>query len=184
MLFTSRAIAEGLAAMALAVVALIVVIDYCDARGGRGGRGGGFGGGGFHHRPPGGGNYHRPSGDFGGGAHIDNSLPGRPGGGLPDRPDRPDRPGGGDRPDRPGDGGSIDRPIVGRDNDYYFCWDNPTYGYGAATGLAIGTYVYNVPPDCVYEEHGHLQYRRCGDVWYQPLYEDAGIRFVVVKRPY
>jgi hypothetical protein len=200
----SRTVAKGLAAIALAVVALIVVVDYCDARGRGGGRGGGgggrggFGGGGyggrahisngFHHRPAGGGSYHRPGGGFDRRPHVDNSLPGgrpdRPGGGRPDRPGegRPDRPG--DGGNRPGDGGSYDRPIVGQDNDYYFGWDNPIYGYGAATGLAIGTYVYNIPPNCVYEEHGGLQYRRCGDVWYQAVYEDAGVRFVVVNQPY
>ena len=51
-------------------------------------------------------------------------------------------------------------------------------------GLAIGTYVYNVPPNYLYEEYGGLTYRRCGDVWYQPRYEDVGVRFVVVKRPH
>ena len=96
----------------------------------------------------------------------------------------PDRPGGGGDHDRPGDGGGHDRPSGGYDNDYYFGWDNPVYGYGATTGLAVGTYVYGVPSNCVYEVHGGVQYRRCGDVWYQPLYEDVGIRYIVIERPF
>ena len=57
------------------------------------------------------------------------------------------RPGGGGDHDRPGDGGDHNRPGGGQGgdgNDYYFGWDNPAYGYGVATGLAIGTYVYSV----------------------------------------
>ena len=196
MLFQPRTVVRWLAASALSVAVLILAIDYCDAGrgGGGGGRGGGhFGGGGhvggggyggraqisngFHHRPPGGGSYHRPGGGFDGGAHVDNSLPGRPGDGRPHRP-------GDGRPDRPGGGGDHDRPSGGHDNNYYFGWDNPIYGYGLTTGLAIGTYVYNVPPNCVHEAYGGLTYRRCGDVWYRPSYEDAGVRYVVVKRPY
>jgi hypothetical protein len=195
MLFQSRTLVRCLAVSALTAAVLALAIDQCDARrgGGRGGGGGfrggggGFGGGahlsnGFHHRPSGGGNYHRPGAGFGGGAHVDNSPPGRPGDGRPDRPDRPDRPGG--DLDRPGDGGGQDRPSGGDNNNYYVGWDNPPYGYGVATGLAIGTYVYSVAPDCVHEQYGGLTYRRCGDVWYQPQYEDVGIRYVVVRRPY
>src|SRR5262245_54634739 len=193
MLFQSRMLlVRYLALGALSAAVLVLAIDQCDAGrgGGRGGGGGvrggggGFGGGarvnnGFHHRPSGGGNYHRPGAGFGGGAHVDNSLPGRPGVGRPDSPDRPDKP---DRPDRPE--GGHDRPSGGGNNDYYVGWDNPPYGYGMATGLAIGTYVYSVRPDCVHEQHNGLTYRRCDDVWYQPLYEDAGVRYVVVRRPY
>jgi hypothetical protein len=182
MLFESRTIAKSFATCVLFVAALLLAIDLCDAGrrgGGGGGRGGGFGGGahinnGFNHRPSGGGSYHRPGGGYDGAVHIDNSLPGRPGNGRPDRP-------GDGRPDRPGDGGGNDKPSGGHDNDYYFGWDHPTYGY---TGLAVGTYVHTVPTNCVYEEHGGLTYRRCGDVWYQPTYEDAGVRYVVVNRPY
>jgi len=187
-----RTIAKSLAVSALGLGML--AIDYCDAGRGGGGRGGGgrgggggghFGGGGygggahvsngFHHRPSGGGNYHRPGGS--GGAHVDNSLPSRPGGDH-------NRPGGGGDHNRPGDGGGHDRPSGGHDNDYYFGWDNPSYGYGVATGLAIGTYVYSVPANCVYDGYGGLTYRKCGDIWYQPQYEDSGVRYVVVKRPY
>ena len=81
------------------------------------------------------GNYHRP----GGGAQVDNSLPGRRYGDH-NRPDRPDRPGDGGDNNRPGGGHG------GDSNDYYFGWDNPSYGSGLATGiatgLAIGTFVY------------------------------------------
>ena len=192
-------VAKSLAVGALAVGMLISAMDYCDAGrgggrgggggGGRGGGGGHFGGGGgfsggahinngFHHRPSGGGNYHRPGGGFGGGAHVDNTLP-RPGGDH--------RPGGGGDHDRPGDGGDHNRPGGGQGgdgNDYYFGWDNPSYGLGVATGLAIGTYVYSVPANCVYQEYSGLTYRRCGDIWYQPQYEDFGIRYVVVNRPF
>jgi hypothetical protein len=192
-LLQPRLLAKCLAVGVLTAALLALVVDHCDAgRRGGGGRGGGgnFGGGGgfggrahisngFHHRPPGNGAYHRPGVGFGGRAHVDNSLPGRPGDGRPDRPNRPGDP---DRPNKPG--GDHDRPSGGNDNDYYFGWDNPTYGQGVATGLAIGTYVYTVPPNCIYEEYGGLTYRRCGDVWYQPSYEDAGIRYVVVKQPY
>jgi hypothetical protein len=53
-----------------------------------------------------------------------------------------------------------------------------------ASGLAIGAYVYTVPQNCVHAEYGGLTYRRCGDIWYQPQYENSGVRYVVVNRPY
>lgn len=189
--FELRTIAKRLAVGLLASAVLLLVVDYCDAKRGGGGRGGGgrggigvggggFGGGGFHHRPSGGGSYHRPGRGFDGRAHIDNSLPGRPGSGLPDRPGngRPDKPGGGNG--KPDNGGGHDQPSGIYDN-YYYGWDDPTYGYGA---MAVGSYVHSVPTDCVYEQLGGLTYRRCGDVWYEPRYEDAGVRYVVVERPF
>jgi hypothetical protein len=192
MLFEPRAIAKGLAVSLLAGAVLLLAVDYCDAKrggggggrgGGIGGGGGGFGGGGFHHRPSGGGSYHRPGGGFDGGAHIDNSLPGRPGDGRPDRPGdgRPNRPGGGGDNDKPNNGGS-QKPGGGYHyDDYYYGWDDPTYGY---TGMAVGAYVHSVPTNCVYEEYNGVTYRRCGDVWYEPRYEDVGVRYVVVERPF
>jgi hypothetical protein len=120
----------------------------------------------------------RLNGRPGGGAHVDNSLPNRHFGDY-------------NRPDRPGDGGDHNRPGGGHggdDNDYYFGWDHPSYGSGVATGiatgLAIGTFVYTLPPNCVYADYGGLAYRRCGDVWYQPNYEDSRVHYVVVKQPY
>jgi hypothetical protein len=41
-----------------------------------------------------------------------------------------------------------------------------------------------LPPNCVYAEYGGLTYRNCSDVWYQPQYEDSGVHYVVVSRPY
>jgi hypothetical protein len=188
MTLRARVLIRFIALAALGASALALVIEQGEAgRGGGRGGGGGFGGGarvsnGFRHRPSGGGSYQRPGAGYGGGAHVDNSLPGRPGDGRPDRPGQPDRP---DRPDRP-DGGHDKPGGGGGDNNYYVGWDNPPYGYGygVATGLAIGTYVYSVAPDCVHEQFNGLTYRRCDDVWYQPLYEDAGVRYVVVRRPY
>jgi hypothetical protein len=192
MVFGRGTIAKAFVVGALSAGMLVLGSHDCDAGrgGGRGGGGGGRGGGahfsgggsyrgpqvsnGFHHRPPGGGNYHRPGTGLGGGNYVDNSLPGRPGGG------------GGDH-NKPGNGGGNNRPNGGHgnnDNDYYFGWDNPAYGYGVATGLAVGTYVNSLPTNCVYETYGGLTYRRCGDIWYKSQYEDSGVRYVVVKRPY
>jgi hypothetical protein len=44
--------------------------------------------------------------------------------------------------------------------------------------------VHSLPPNCVHEVYGGVTYRRCDDVWYEPRYEDVGIRYVVVERPF
>ena len=71
------------------------------------------------------------------------------------------------------------------DNDYYF--GPPSYGSGVATGIATGlaidTFAYTLPPNCVHADYGGLAYRRRGDIWYQ-LTTIPGIHYVVVKRPY
>ncbi len=51
------------------------------------------------------------------------------------------------------------------------------------SGPAVGSVVSSLPPACVASVRRNIDYRRCGDVWYQPRRVGASVSYVVVNRP-
>ncbi|MGE4373442.1 MAG: hypothetical protein AB7E29_11205 [Xanthobacter sp.] len=57
-------------------------------------------------------------------------------------------------------------------------------GTAAATALAVGSAVYQLPPTCSQVIVGNVTYQQCGPNWFAPQFNGGQIVYRVVPGPY
>ena len=86
------------------------------------------------------------------------------------------------------------RPVYGRPvypahsrSYHYNRYDNYYSGgtvlAAAVAGLAVGAMVASIPPSCTTVIRGGIEYRKCGDTYYQQSFNGPDVVYVVVPAP-
>lgn len=70
---------------------------------------------------------------------------------------------------------------------YYNRYDNYYRGgtvlAATVAGLAVGAMVASIPPSCATVIRGGIEYRKCGDTYYQQSFKGSDVVYVVVPAP-